>query len=417
MKKIYTVAVLGCGGRGLGYTQRIVKQKDRFTVTALCDTNSEQLEKMHSLLGLEYTSDFTDADAFLAEKRADLIIIATPDRDHVPQAICALRLGYDVLLEKPVSDSKEEIEALLKAQKETGRKVLVCHVLRYGGGYRKCEELLKSGTIGKLYAIDASERVGYWHWAQAYVRGIGASIKLGHPAILAKCCHDLDLIQNYAQSKCRSVSSVGDLSFFTPENAPEGSAERCLDCKYQDECTFSAKKIYIDKWHQAGEPEFIWPFNKVSLKNPLTEEDIRKGLREGEYGRCAFKCPVDKVDHQLVQMDFENGVKASLKMVYAASSGRRITFYGTDGEIIMDERADEISVMPFGKEKQSIKLGTLTEDGHNHGGGDSKIIEMLYDMLTGKTECITSLEESLECHLMGIAAEESRKQGGKLIEL
>lgn len=413
----YSVAILGCGSRGAKFVSLMVPSEDKYEVVALCDIDEEQIKKTQQLYGVENAKVFLDPDEFLKEKHADIVVIATPDREHVPQAVKAMNLGYDILLEKPISDSREELDLLIETQKKTGRTVVVCHELRYGPGFRKCAELLESGIIGKLYAIDASERVWYLHWAQAYVRGIGASIERGHPAILAKCSHDLDLVQAYAGSECDTISSVGDLSFFVPENAPEDSAYRCLDCKHQDTCVYSAKKIYIDMWHERGEPAFSWPFNKVTLANPHTEESIRKGLREGEYGVCAFKCKVEKVDHQFVQMTFKNGVKASLKMIYCHEAGRRLVFYGNYGEIVFDERTDTIEVLVFGKEKEVISVKTLMSEEQSHGGGDAVLVEELYDILSGTKKSTTPLSESVESHLMGIAADESRKMGGQLVKV
>ncbi len=412
-----TVAVIGCGGRGHFYSSFMAKNPDKFRITALCDINPKQLEKMHRIPSLCDTQDFLDPDAFFLEKRADCLVISTPDRLHVPMALKALELGYHLLLEKPISDDRAELKALVDMQKKTGKHIVICHELRYGAGYQKCAELLRSGAIGQLNVIDASERAVYWHWAQAYVRGIGASLDDGHPCILAKCSHDLDLVQFYAGSRCKSVTSVGDLRFFKPENAPEGAAERCLDCKHVDTCPYSAKRIYIDQWHEKGEPTFTWPYNKVTLQDPLTEEAICEGIRTSEYGRCAFRCPVDQVDHQLVQMEFENGVKASLKMVYSYEMGRRIIFYGTLGEIVFDEREDSIVLLPYGRPKQTISLQTLVEGGHGHGGGDQKLVLALYDVLTGREAGETGILNSVEAHLMGIAAEESRARGGALISV
>lgn len=418
LNKTITAAVLGCGSRGSLYASLLLRQpEDRFKITALCDTVPDRIKPTLMLPNIGNPEVFCEPDVFFEKRRADFLVIASPDRFHVPQAIKALRLGYDILLEKPISDSREELDSLLEQQKRTGKKVIVCHELRYGVVYRKCAELLRSGVIGKLNLIDASERPVYWHWAQAYVRGIGASIKDGHPAILAKCSHDLDLIRYYADSECDTVSSIGDLRFFVPENAPEGSAERCINCKYKDTCIYSAKRIYIDKWHEEGEPEFLWPYTKVSFVKPVTEESLYKGLAENEYGLCAFKCRVDKVDHQIVQMSFKNGVKASLKMIYGAEPGRRITFYGSMGEITMEERTNEIRVMPFGGEEYVIDIGSLAEDVQGHGGGDNVLAGELYGILNDKTTAETTLSEAIECHLMGIAAEESRKQGGVLVKV
>lgn len=418
MKKQFTVAILGCGSRGACYTKYMLTTPEKYRVVALCDPVQKQIEKMHRLFGLNGASEYRDVDAFFAKKRADILVISSPDREHVKQAVRGMELGYDLLLEKPVSDAREELSLLLETQKKTGRRVLVCHELRYGKGYLKCKEILDSGCLGRLYAIDASERVAYWHWTQAYVKGVGASIKLGYPAILAKCSHDLDLIQSYAKSKCASVSSLGQLSFFKEENAPADAADRCVRCKHIDTCPYSAKRIYIDGWHKAGEPSFNWPYNKVSLQVPLTEDALMEGITNGPHGRCVFKCKTDLVDHQVVQMQFENGVVASLKMIYASEMGRKYIFYCDRGELVMDERTNTIEVMPFGEEKEIIDISTLIADGQKgHGGGDAELVKKLYDTVFGTDGGTTTLCESLECHLMGIAAEESRYRGGALISV
>ncbi len=419
MKKTVTVAILGCGSRGTMFAGAFKSRNERFEVVALCDWNPLQIEKIHRLYGLETTKDFFSDTDFFNEKRADAIVISTDDRYHIAQCVKAMELGYTILLEKPISDRRDEIETLLDKQRLTGATVVVCHELRYGGGYVKCAELLRSGIIGKLYAIDANERVVYWHWAQAYVRGIEtlSSPEVSAPAILAKCSHDLDLIQYYAQSECDTLTSIGGRVFFTPENAPENATERCLDCPNINDCPYSAKRIYVDSWHNAGEPKYDWPYNKASIEAPFTEELLFKGLRVRPYGKCVFFCNTDLVDHQLVQMHFKNGVNASLKMVYGGEPGRRISFYGSYGEIILDERSDEIEIMVYGEKKRTVKINTLTEQGNAHGGGDGKLIDDFYDIVIGEKKPQTSLIESTESHLMGIAAEESRKNGGVLVKV
>ena len=419
MNERLSVAILGCGVRGECYADAMMIFPDWYEIVALCDTDPIQIKKVHDALGLPNTQDFTDVEEFFAKQRADVLVIATPDRDHVAQAVRAMNLGYHLLLEKPLSDSRADLTLLLETQRKTGRKISVCHVLRYGKGYLKCEEILSSGRLGRLYAIDHSERVAYWHWAQAYVRGIWADIKESHPAILAKCCHDLDLIQHYAGAPCNTVSSVGDLTFFKPENAPEGSADRCLECKHVDTCPYSAKRIYVDGWHDAGEPEFCWPYNKVMPAFPLTHDGLLDGVKSSRFGRCAFKCPVSMVDHQLVQMTFDNGVAASLKMIFSAEPGRRISFYCTLGELVFDERLDTIEIMPFGKAKEIINLADIVLGGGQmgHGGGDLELVRELHHEILGLTPERTSLSESIESHLIGIAAEESRKAGGALVNV
>ncbi len=416
MKK-FTVAVLGTGSRGFVYSSLMKQRPDEFEIVSLCDVNPAQVEKANKVFQLPKDALFYDEESFFQQKRADVLIIATWDKVHVRQGIRAMELGYDILMEKPVSDSEQDIKDLLAVQQKTGKKVIVCHVLRYGQGYRKVGQLLKDGTIGTLMAIDAMERVAYWHQAQAYVRLQSTVNDLAHPTILAKCCHDLDYIQHYAGAPCETVSSVGGLRFFRRENMPEGAAERCLDCRYMDSCIYSAKKIYIDGWKKNGCPEFVWPYNKISLKNPNTEEDLYEGLKTVVQGKCAFRCGVEcnpgVVDHQMVQMHFSNGVDATLKMLFTAQMGRRINLFGTHGEIIMDEIPGTIEVKRYGEEVEVIKINELGEDaGYGHGGGDAGLVKDLYMILTGQKQDYTSLTESVESHLIGIKAEESRLNGG-----
>lgn len=418
MDKKFTVAVIGLGNRGGNYIDEMLRHGG-FTITAICDVDGDQVAKMHSLYGLEDALDFTDPDEFFKKKHADMLVIATHDRFHVDQGVKAMNLGYDILMEKPISDSREEIKLLLETQEKTKKRVIICHELRYGAGFKKCGELIEEGKIGKLHTIEATERAVYWHWAQAYVRGVNSTVETGHPAILAKCSHDLDLVQSYAKSECDTVSSVGGLFFFKEENAPEGSSDRCVTCKHIDTCPYSAKKIYIDTWHSEGEPSYLWPYFRACEENPITEEGLWKGITNGRYGKCVFRCNTEKVDHQMVQMQFKNGITANLTMSYGGDIGRRLAFYGTHGEIVFDERSREILVMEYGEHRiDKIDVKSLLLEGNNaHGGGDMMLINELYDVLNGTKKPRTPLKESVECHLMGISAEESRLAGGVLVKV
>jgi len=416
--KSYTVAVLGCGNRGFVYANEMQKHPEQFKIVSVCDTNPKQIDKFKDHFSLSPEMVFSKEADFFREKRADLLIVATWDKDHVKECLRGLRLGYDVLLEKPISDDRGEILDLIRVQKETGKKVVVCHVLRYSTGIVLLDRIVQSGVLGRILAIDHTERVNYWHWAQAYVRLHSQWKNKTHPTILAKCCHDLDLIQHYANSKCETVSSVGGLRLFNRKSAPKGATEFCADCPHANDCPYSAKKIYVERWKNAGCPAFSWPWNKVSLKSPNTEEDLLEGLKSTTFGKCVFLLDVEKdihvVDHQLVQMKFQNGVTASLKMVAAGEAGRRIDLFGTHGEVLLDALNDTVEIKPYGGKKEILRISDTAKETSGHGGGDAGLISDLYRILIGEKTDYTSLEESLESHLMGIAAEESRLHGGEI---
>ena len=416
--KIYTIAIIGVGARGgVAYGELINEMPDKFKIVALCDLRQDRLDLYAPKFNVPKENCFLDEEEFFKEKRADVLLVATQDQDHVGHCVKGFAAGYDIMTEKPLTDKKEECELLLNAQKASGKKALVCHVLRYAPAFLKAKELLDSGVIGRLVAIDALEKVGSWHQAHSYVRGNWRRRDEATPMILAKCCHDLDLLQYYASSKCKCISSMGDLAHFKAENAPEGSAKRCLDCAVEKDCPFSAKHIYINLWKNMESPEDRWPFN-VLVNPPLTEEKLMKAIEEGPYGRCVYHCDNDVVDHQQTIMTFENGVKATLTMTgFTYGGGRRISFYGTRGQIVLDEAAGSITVAPFEKDMEVIDISDLSEKGYAHGGGDKGLINKLYDMLSGTATATTSFDASVESHLMGICAEESRLKGGELIYL
>ncbi len=413
MKTQFTVAIIGCGQRGMGtYGSIMLESPERFRIVSVCDINPVRLAQAREKFGVAEEDAFLREEDFFAKRRADLLLVTTLDADHVRQGIEGLRLGYDLLMEKPITADPAEAKALLAAQQQYGGRVTVCHVLRYAPAFRKAAELLQAGRIGRLAAIDATEQVAFWHQSHSFVRGNWRRTGETAPMILAKCCHDLDLLQWYAGSRCVSLSSVGELTFFKEENAPEGSAARCLDCALADSCPFSAKRIYLDAF-RGGKTN--WPVNVISDVRPLTEEAVTEALREGPYGRCVFRCDNDAVDHQLTLMTFENGVKASLTMTaFTKDSGRIIYFRGTAGELILNEETDRITLKVFGGENEEWKIAELLADGSGHGGGDTGLVNGLYEALLAGGAAPTALAASVESHLMGFAAERSRLAGGRL---
>lgn len=420
--KVYTVAILGCGSRGaFAYGTVLHAWGDKYKIVALCDIDGEQLNRVGERFDIDEQNRFVMEEEFFKEKRADVLVIGTQDRDHVRQAVRALKLGYDILLEKPISPVKEELYEILQAQKKYGGEVMVCHVLRYAPAYIKLKQLLDSGVIGKLVRMEALEQVRYAHQAHSFVRGNWRREEDTSPMIMQKCCHDLDIIQHFIGSPCDSVYSNGALSFFKPENQPEGAADCCKDCKYINTCPYSAELEYVQAWINDNKP-YGWPYNVVDpVHKPFTEQGLREAYEQSPYyGRCVFKCDNDVVDNQVVDMTFENGVRATLTMTaFTGRGGRVYTFHGTYGEILFNETEDYIRVYKYNgllhpdvtEYKISEIVSESIDDSFGHGGGDYMMLKDLYDVLEGNARPETSLEKSVESHLIALAAEKSRKTG------
>lgn len=417
------VVLLGLGSRGVsGYGKYALEFPEKMKISAVCDIDVEKTEKYGDLFQVENEKRYTDSnDLFRSGRLGDAIFICTQDQDHFEQAKKALELGYDILLEKPISSNVKECLALADLAKETGLRVVVCHVLRYTAYFRKIKEIIDEGKIGKLIAINQLENVEYWHQAHSFVRGNWRNSDTTSPMILQKCCHDFDILYWLCGAECEKLSSYGALNWFKYENAPEGSAKRCLEgCKVKNECPFDAEKIYIEGWRRLNlndeEKKRAFPYNQLCI-DP-TEESIYKAIQNGPYGRCVYRCDNNVVDHQVVNMLMENGVICTLTMsAFTKTGGRQIKVMGTAGEIIGDEYGNLIRICRFGEREEIIDVRTLTNDISGHSGGDNRLVEDFLNMLEGKKGgiCSSTIENSVESHIMAFAAEYSRISGGSNI--
>ena len=420
--KIVRIAIAGVGSRGKNaYGLELLNMKDRAKVVAVADIDPERLALAGDAHGVPDEMRFPSAEAMLAMPRlADAMLVCTQDRQHVPHAVAALKKGYDVMMEKPISPKLEDLQEITKVARENGRRVVVCHVLRYTPFFQTIKKTIDSGVLGEIVSIQALENVRYWHQAHSFVRGNWRREEDTSPMILAKCCHDLDYLVWLCGRKCERVSSYGSLMYFKKSNAPEGAALRCTQgCKAKESCPYDAEKIYLtnkDTGILCGNVE--WPID-VLAENP-TEEKIRHAIETGPYGRCVFHCDNDVVDHQIVNMQMEGGASLSLTMsAFTSIGGRTIKVMGTLGDLWGDMHENKIRIGVFGKEPQVIDLGKEEKDFAGHGGGDRLLMEQFVDLMQGNEPdgTITTLETSVESHLVALAAEKSRLENGESIEI
>ncbi len=416
----YTVAIAGLGGRGLHtYAKYQDKFPQRMKIVAVADIDKEKVEYAGNMYAVPQDMRFDSAESLLArEKLADVLILATQDRQHVAQALVALEKGYDILLEKPISPFLDDCKALRAAVKRTGRFVLVCHVLRYTTFYRTVKKAIDDGKIGDIVSVQAIENVGYWHMAHSFVRGNWRNSDVESPMILQKCCHDFDIYGWLIGKKCIGVSSFGNLRYFRKECAPEGATERCYNCPHRGTCAYSAEKIYFDQadiGFRLGNTG--WPID-ILAENP-TEEKINSALKTGPYGRCVFHCDNNVVDHQVCNLLFEDGVTVDFSMCgFTAKNCRQCKIMGTKGEIVADQLQNIVSVQPFGENATIYDINKIADDLSGHGGGDNAMMTEFFAYLDGSSVDVSStIENSVQSHEIAFASEISRLEGGRFVAL
>ena len=405
-------AIIGFGGRGKTYAH-FIKYYER-EIVAVCDSNRDRLNEA-AKYGVIEKNLFIDENEFFSKgKIADALVISTMDKLHYRQTIKALDLGYDILLEKPISVDKQECMEIEKKAKAKGRKVCVCHVLRYAPIYKALKDEADSGKYGEIVSVSMTENIGYYHFAHSYVRGNWRNEEISAPLILAKNCHDLDLICWLIDKKCKSVSSYGSLKYFTEKNAPKGSDAFCVDCRYSKECIYSAFNIYNNKEYEKAAG--------LAAHGNLgtTEKEITRALSDKTnlLSRCVFRCDNDICDNQIVNMLFDGDVTAQLKSIaFSETIDREFQVYMTKG--MLRSVNGKIEYQILGGNKGVINVEKLIGGYAHHGGGDVMIVKEFIDYIERgiKTKSITDISLSVLSHKIGFAADLSQKSKGKLVEI
>jgi predicted dehydrogenase len=380
-------------------------------VVAVADPRTGRRDALADQFGLAADKRFDDWRELAALDRfADAVIITTPDREHVGPARHFAESGYHVLLEKPIAPSRAECVEVIDAVEKAGVILAVCHVMRYTAYTNKVKEIVAGGRLGELVGVEHLEPIGWWHFAHSYVRGNWRRADLAGPSILTKCCHDLDWLRYIVGRPAVEVSSWGGLHHFTAANRPAGAADRCLDCAVEPDCPYSAPRLYLGC---LGDPKRErWPLSVVTTD--LTEPGVRRALREGPYGRCVYACDNDVADHQVVTIEFEGGVTASLTMsAFTPADRRRTRIMGTRGFLDGDGQRLTLTDFVTGEVESFDLLGTGADAGGGHDGGDFGVMSAFLDAVSSGDRSLvrTGPRESLESHLMAFAAERSRLTG------
>ena len=414
-----TAVIVGGGHRAIIYGDYSLKHPDELKIVGIADPMAERRQMAMARYGFPPENCFASAQELAARpKFADAVINGTMDHQHYETSLPLLRRGYDMLLEKPFAVSEAEMKALIRAVKENGCRVMVCHVLRYTPFYREIKRRILSGELGEIINIQMAEHVSYHHLSTSYVRGKWAnSDRCKTSMLLAKSCHDIDIMMwLMGDVKPRTVSSVGSIFQFRPENAPKGAGTRCLvDCPLVDACRYSAKKLYFE--HPNRWECYVW--SELEHLENATDEDRWNSLLRSPYGRCIYQCDNNVVDHQSVLVNFENGATGTHNMIGgSARSARPIHVIGTKGELEGVFEDEVITVRKIAAEEESgfvtetVDLSAAGAEGHG-GGDDALTADFVRYVSTGEQSVsCTAIENSIAGHLTVFHADQSRENGG-----
>ncbi|MFW5785631.1 MAG: Gfo/Idh/MocA family oxidoreductase [bacterium] len=440
-----TCVVVGAGIRGREvYGRWIRRHSKRARVVAVAEPNAARRAEMSREHAIPPERSFADWRELLdGPPVADVCLVTTQDRDHTEPAVAALEAGYAVLLEKPMATTPEECRRLVTTAERTGNELRVCHVMRYAPLFQAAHRAIAAGEIGRVLHLEHSENVAYWHFAHSYVRGPWRRRDESSPLILAKSCHDLDIIHWLAGSFVTRVQSFGSRVFFRQESAPPGAPERCTDgCPVAESCLWYAPRLYLDGqslYHTtqyAASPvirvagrlvkRFLrsrfrrWPATVIS--DDPSREARMQALRTGPFGRCVYRCDNDVPDQQSITLEFENGITATMGLHgFSFLDGRWFRIDGSEGTLQGRFTYAGQELRLHRHEGRSRFLYRTGLDPGGHGQADSALMEAFFPEPAALSESaaptsLSSAAESLESHLAAFAAERSRVEG-RVVEL
>ncbi len=384
--------IVGCGNRGIGMFGLALaeKYKDVAEITGLCDNNKSRLNYAQKRLGAGIPV-FTEFDEMLKNVKCDTVIIASQDNTHHGYIVKALYAGKDVITEKPMTVDDIKCREILKAEKETGRKVQVTFNYRFVPYVMKIKELLESGIIGKIHSVDFHWYLDTVHGADYYRRWHRRKENSGG-LLVHKSTHHFDVINWWLQQEPEQVFAYGNRNYYGDNNAFRG--ERCLTCKNSSSCHF-----YMD-----------------IRKDPWLKEVYLDNEKEDHYfrDRCIYDPEIDIEDTMSVLVRYQGGALLTYSLVtYAPVEGWQIGINGSKGRLeafladafVSEETPnysqresaeyrkavdwrfsqencgdleltkDEIRVFPIFGGVQSFSVDRL--DG-KHGGGDDRLRDMLF---------------------------------------
>jgi predicted dehydrogenase len=400
-----TAVTLGAGNRGNVYGNFATRFPDQLRIVGVAEPVDLRRQRYASQHSVPADAVFTTWEqVFDRPKFADAIIITTPDDLHYAPCMRALAMGYDILLEKPIAPTEAECRDILALAERTGRIVAVCHVLRYAPYFQKMHAMLREGAIGPLLSMAHFEPIEHVHMAHSFVRGNWHDSKKTTPIILAKSCHDMDMIRWLVDQPCRRVTAFGDLSWFKSSNAPAGSTARCADgCAIEASCPYSALRVYHRNRH------YTYVFDLPDDRT-LHGDAILAYLKTTDYGRCVYRMDNDQPDHYVMTMQFDGGITVSFNMeAFTSYHGRQSRVMGAMGDIVGDMRTFTLTDFRSGE----ATVYDASDQGGGHGGGDWRMMrDWVKAVATQDATSLTSgIGASIESHLMAFAAERSRFNG------
>jgi predicted dehydrogenase len=391
------IAMVGTGSRGVGMWGRDVLKRyaDNVTFVGLCDTNKGRVETAKQIIGTDCPT-FTNFEQMMRQTKPELLIVTTVDATHHEFIIKGMEMGANVITEKPMTTDERKCQAILDAQKRTGKKVMVGFNYRYSPHRQKLYELLRQGAIGDIVSVDFHWYLDIRHGADYFRRWHAFREKSG-TLLVHKATHHFDLLNWWLESEPEEVFAYGALEHYGKNNSFRGT--NCRTCSHKKECNF-----YWDITKNEG-------YMKLYVDNEQHDGYLRDA--------CVFRNDINIYDKMAAQIRYMNGVSVSYSLTtYSPYEGYRIAFNGKKGRLEtwiqesspekMPEYDELVLTENFGK----ITRFQISNTEGGHGGGDDRLKDKIFKDPNASDPFRQSagMRDGAMSILVGIAARNSIEQ-------
>ena len=414
-KKRY--AQVGTGGRARFFYRAVARDySETSEIVAFCDVNQTRMDYCNEQLvqfgGKKVpTYKHYEFDKMIEETKPDCVIVTSVDRTHHEYIIRAMELGCDVITEKPMTIDEKKAQAILDAQKRTGREVRVSFNYRYAPTNTKIRELIMEDTIGEIYSVHFEWFLNTSHGADYYRRWHRNKENSGG-LLVHKSTHHFDLVNFWLGTEPDTVFAMGSLNYYGRANAEKRGVKdfyyRChgseiakQDPFYLDmEASPDMKALYLNAEHEDG---------YIRDKSVFSEE-------------------ISIEDTMGVMVRYKNNAILTYSLnSYLPLEGLRVGFNGSKGRIEM-EVFEKTYVNAGGSETKEGAIDTkkimvypmfgpayevkVEEAEGGHGGGDPVLLRDIFgEPREDKFHRAANQVDGARSILTGIAANKSIASG------
>lgn len=391
MKKL---AIVGAGLRCYESYAGVIETQyaDQFKIVAVCDVNIGRAEYFRDTINRDIRP-YTDFDLMLKEMQPDVVLVTTPDCFHHQYIVAALEFGCDVFCEKPVTIDVEKCFAIRAAEKKSGKRVTVTFNCRFMPYFVALKEIVSSGELGKIYAVNYEHVLKPGHGGE-YFKRWHRFLNVSGGMMLHKATHHFDIVNWILEDSPKTVCANGARLYYGNDDRPHG--ERCSECAYTEDCP-SYRDLKGDKI-----------IHDMFFENEKYDGYVRD--------HCAFKSDTDIYDNMSVSVAYEKGTLLTYSLhMFNPQEGFYIRIIGEKGRLELSNITKNDFILYNDGTRRPINYQELSGE---HAGGDERLIDMLFG--GGKEDVLGQCAGSfdgIKSAMIGIAANESIKNGGSSINL